>query len=342
MGAGVPATIADNSLYDWISPAEREVVIKSTGIAYRRVCQKGQTTSDMCEIATHKLLSELNWKREEIDIVIFVSQSPDYFLPATSILLQNRLGLGHHCMCLDIGLGCSGYVYGLSVISALMSQGKFRKGLLMAGDTSTFSTSYQDKSSYTLFGDAGTVTALEYDPSATPSYFNLQSDGSGAPAIMIPEGGGRCLWNDKTDIPREIEPGIIRTGRNLVLDGIAIFNFALREVAPNVRSLMDYSGMTLEEIDYFIFHQANKLINESVRKKLKIDPSKVPYSLGQYGNTSSASIPLTIISELGKSIRDTSCKMLFSGFGVGLSWGSAIVEMHNVICPEPVILEPLS
>jgi 3-oxoacyl-[acyl-carrier-protein] synthase-3 len=265
--------------------------------------------------------------------VIFVSQSPDYFLPATSILLQNRLGLPNTTMAFDVNLGCSGYIYGLQLLSNLISTGQIKKGLLLVGDKSTLSTHIEDKSTYPLFGDAGSTTALEYTEEKTPVYFNLQSDGSGEEAIKILDGGARNSVRPDTFDLKEIEPGVKRSRRHLQLNGIDVFNFALKEVAPNINGLLQYAKVEKTAIDYFIFHQANKLINESVRKKLKItEIEKVPYSIDLFGNTSSASIPLTIISKIRNEIGGQQKKLLLSGFGVGFSWGSCVLDFNKVVC----------
>lgn len=332
IAACVPKNKESNHDYDWIPKQERDLLIKTTGIEFRRIAPKHITTSDMCYLSAESLLQNLEIDRKEIDIILFVSQSPDYFLPATSIILQERLGLSKSTMAFDIQLGCSGYVYGLSVISSLMSTGRFKKGLLLVGDKSSFSPSRQDKSTYPIFGDAGTATLLEYSALAKPMNFNLQSDGSGAQAIIIPDGGMRNPSTLESDKLVEVGPGIIRNRKNLILDGIEVFNFSLREAAPNLRNLFNYNHTTLLDYDYFIFHQANKLMNESIRKKLKIEPEKVPYSLQNYGNTSSASIPLTMVTELGDKLKNKKSSLVLSAFGVGFSWASAAITADNLIC----------
>ncbi len=334
ISACVPKKIASNLEYEELSLSERELLIKTTGIKERRVAAKNVTTSDLCFKAAEKLLDELQWQKEDIGILVFVSQSRDYFLPATAIILQDKLGLPKTAMALDISLGCSGYVYGLSTIASLLSTSKMKKALLMVGDISTFSLNKKDKSTYPLFGDAGTVTALEYDVNADDLQFNLQSDGGGHEAIIIPDGGLRNPLNDDSYIEEEIEPGIVRSKRNLKLNGLDVFNFSLKEVTPNINTLFDTYQIDKETIDYYIFHQANLLMNESIRRKLRIEKEKVPYTLAKYGNTSSASIPLTLVSELNKEIRNKELNLLLCGFGVGLSWGSVRISTKNVICPE--------
>ncbi|MFI5202925.1 MAG: ketoacyl-ACP synthase III [Flavobacteriales bacterium] len=333
LAACVPSNKENNMAYDHISETERKLLIKTTGIEERRVAKPGLATSDLCYHAAIKLIDDLKWNKEEIELLIFVSQSRDYFLPATGIILQDRLGLPTSCVALDIGLGCSGYIYGLSVISAMMSSGKWKKGLLLVGDISTNSIAYSDKSTYPLFGDAGTATALEYS-NGKKMYFNLQSDGKGYEAIIIPHGGLRHTQTAESTIRREIEPGIIRSDRDLALNGLEVFNFSLREVAPNIKGLLTYAEKKLEDLDYAVFHQANLLMNETIRKKLGLPAEKVPYTLKDFGNTSSASIPLTMVARLKNELQKSKKNILLSGFGVGLSWGSAWIETENLVISD--------
>jgi len=335
---GVAACVPKNKEltkdYTLFSAEEHDLFVKSVGIEERRVAPFEITTSDLCFHAAEKLIKDLDWKKEEIDCLIFVSQSPDYFLPATSIILQHRLGLSKNTMAFDVSLGCSGYVYGLQLIASILSVGQIKKGLLLVGDKSTLSTHIEDKSTYPLFGDAGTATAIEFDKNASPIYFNLQSDGGGEDAIKILDGAARNTVRDDTFDIMEIEPGIKRSRRHLILKGIDIFNFALKEVAPNINELFRFSNIEKEKVNYFVFHQANKLINESVRKKLKVlDVSKVPYSINHFGNTSSASIPLTMVTQIKEQLQKSNT-LLFSGFGVGFSWASCIFETDKIYCSD--------
>ncbi len=320
--------------YALFSSEEHDLFVKSVGIAERRVAPFEVTTSDLCFHAAEKLIKDLDWKKEEIDCLIFVSQSPDYFLPATSIILQHRLGLSKNTMAFDVSLGCSGYVYGLQLMSSIISGGQIKKGLLLVGDKSTLSTHIEDKSTYPLFGDAGTATAIEFDTNASPIYFNLQSDGGGEDAIKILDGAARNTVRDDTFEIKEIEPGVKRSRRHLILNGIDIFNFALKEVTPNINALFTFANIEKEKVDYFVFHQANKLINESVRKKLKVlDTTKVPYSINLFGNTSSASIPLTMVTQIKQQLQKRNT-LLFSGFGVGFSWASCLFETDKIYCSD--------
>ncbi|HRP58688.1 MAG TPA: ketoacyl-ACP synthase III [Vicingus sp.] len=334
ISACVPKYQESNWDYELLSESEKKLLINTTGIENRRIAQNGVTTSDLCYTSALALLKKLKWNPNEIELIVFVSQSPDYYLPATSIIMQDRLGLPKTTMAFDINLGCSGYIYGLSVISSLISTTKIKKALLLAGDVSSFSINKKDKSTFPLFGDGATVTALSYSDNCAPMHFNLQSDGSGHQAIIIPDGGLRNPLNDESFVEKQIEKGIVRSRRNLKLEGMDIFNFSLREVAPNINKLIEFANEDIDSYNYFVMHQANKIMNESIRKKLKIDKEKTPYSMRKYGNTSSASIPLTIVSELKNDVEHTRKKFILSGFGVGLSWASVLLTTNNLTCTE--------
>jgi 3-oxoacyl-[acyl-carrier-protein] synthase-3 len=215
-----------------------------------------------------------------------------------------------------------------------MQTGSIKKALLMVGDISTLTTCYRDKSTYPLFGDVGTVTALEYSIGAPVMHFNLQTDGSGHKALMIKDGGARNVMSRKSFDIKKVGEGIYRSRLHLELDGIEVFNFTLREVVPNIKKLLSATGESLPGIDYVVFHQANRLINETLRKMLKLDPEKVPYSIREFGNTSGASVPLTMIAALKEPLSSSKRKLLLSAFGVGLSWGSAIIETDNLCIPD--------
>ncbi|MBI3520952.1 MAG: ketoacyl-ACP synthase III [Bacteroidetes bacterium] len=335
----VPKQIEKTDLYTWITEDERKSFAKNTGIEERRVAGATVATSDMCEKSTRSLLEKLHWEKESIDVLVFVSQSPDYFLPSTSAILQHKLGLRKDIIAFDINLGCSGYVYGLYVLSNLLTSGNLKRGLLLAGDKSTLSTNFKDKSTYPLFGDAGSATAVEFDENAAPMYFNLFTDGSGYQSIIIEDGGARNHISHSSFIEHKIDEGIERAPKHLALDGIEIFNFALKEVGPSIKELMENSGVAHQQIDYYVFHQANKLINESVRKKCRIEPEKVPYSIQKFGNTSSASIPLTMLYQLKNALEYRDLTLLLSGFGVGYSWGNCLLQTKGVICTDILEIE---
>lgn len=328
ISTSVPSKVVSNNDYDILSISERELFIKTTGVKNRRVASVGTTTSDMGVHAANSLFEKTAWNREEIDLLVFVTQSRDYYLPSTAVIAQNKLKLSTSCMAFDVGLGCSGYVYGLSIVASLLNSGKFQKAILIAGDISTVSCNYHDKSSYPLFGDAVSATFIEKTENNNKWTFDLFSDGSGENAIKIPSGGMKKLPNKNSFEEIEFEGGIKRNGFNLVLNGIDIFNFSVTTVPKSISTLFEQKQLSIDEIDFFIMHQANLLMNETIRKKLKLDKEKVPYSIHEFGNTSSASIPLTMC--LMDKEKFNNSKLLLSGFGVGLSWANAILDINSI------------
>lgn len=342
ISACVPEKVLSNHDYTWIKSSERDLLIKTIGVEQRHVALAGQTTSDLCFQAATELLEELQWNAEDINLLVFVSQSRDYIIPSTSTILQDRLKLPKTCMAIDINLGCSGYVYGLSVISSLIKATGIKKSLLLVGDLSNVTSAYRDKSTYPLFGDAGTATALELMPDAPAIQFNLQSDGSGHEAIIIRDGGVRNLAGKHSFAVKKYGDGIYRNRLQIELNGIEVFNFSLREVVPNIKTTLKHYGRALDEFDFLVFHQANRLINETLRKMLKVEPERVPYSLKDYGNTSCASIPLTMVTQLRETLQQKSHKLLLSAFGIGLSWGTVLMETDKIVIPEVSVLKAQS
>lgn len=306
--------------------SERERLTRNIGIFQRRLCPDWQCFSDLAFTATEALLSEISWQPEEVDALIVVTQSPDYLIPSTAIILQDRLKLSKTTIAFDINLGCSGYPFGLYTLGCMISSGAIKKALLLVGDKSATVID-------PLFSDAGTATALEFDPSAPPMYFDLNSDGSGYKAIILPVGGHREPLNPSHVIPVKDEHGIWHKPTELVLDGPAVLSFSTQHVPPAVNSLLEYSKFSSDQIDYFIFHQANRMINETIRKKLGLPLEKVPSTLHDFGNTSGASIPVTMTARIREELEKSSHKLLLSGFGIGLSWGSCILDIQNAKFP---------
>ena len=315
-----------------------EEFFRTTGIEKRHKAPVDICTSDLCIAAAENLIKELHWDKSEIDTVVFVSQTPDYILPATSCIIQNRLGLSERCYTLDISLGCSGWVYALSVISALMQNGNLKKGLLLAGDTALKYCSPEDKSTYPLFGDAGSATALEYDNETSPMYYNMNTDGSGFEAIIIRDGGSRNGITKDSLINQSYGEGVIRSRLDTELDGMSVFSFGISKAPQVVNDLLAHFELNQEAVDCFTFHQANLFMNEKIRKKLKLPVEKVPYSLKDFGNTSSASIPLTLLTQLSNRLKSEKLKHIACGFGVGLSWGAVSFETNRIVCPNLILL----
>ncbi len=334
--AGVAATVPRNEVsnmeFATLPEGERKLFVRTTGIDKRRVAKPGTCTSDLCEHAARELMAAMNWQPSEIQVLVFLTQTPDYITPATATILQAKLGLPKSCMALDVNLGCSGYPYGLSVVAALLRHMPGAKGLLLAGDVSSACLSELDKSTAPIFSDAGSATALVQDDNAAPMHFNLETDGSGYDAIIIPQGGYRNPVSAASLALEEESPGIVRNKTHLIIKGINVFNFSVVEAPQNIRALLEHLNMEREAVDYYVFHQANMVINESIRKKLALTAEQTPLTLGRFGNTSSATIPITIASELHAIVSQKPCRLLLSGFGVGLSWGAVVVETDGLLC----------
>lgn len=338
IAAAVPINKVFNNQLEGFSEEEIKKLIATVGIEERRVAPKELCASDLCVASAKKIISELNWKSNEIDAVFFVSQTPDYLMPGSSMHIAERLGLASSCYCVDINQGCAGYVYGMSMITSFMSSTKIKKALLLVGDTITKLVSAKDKSIVPIFSDAGTATALEYNEFSEEIVYNTSVFGSSYEAIMIRDGGGRKPITDESLIDEVDSTLNCRNGVQMRMQGMNVFTFSISKVHPNILELMQYTKLKTQEIDYFVFHQANKLIVDNLANKLKIENEKVPCSLKQFGNTSGASIPLTIVTEIASPTNNIDAKLFLSGFGVGLSVASAIVNFNGVICPPLIEL----
>lgn len=332
IAACVPAEKSKTAdVYKWDGA---EQFVENIGIKEKRVSNKETTSADLCQHAAETLIEKLGWEKADIEALVFVSQTPDYILPATSCLLQQKLGLPTSCLTLDISLGCSGWVYALSVISALMQNGSIKKGLLLAGDTVSKICSKEDKSTYPLFGDAGTATALEHEKDAPGLQFILNSDGKGYETIIVEDGGYRNPCSVGSFELKNHGENIDRNDLQLSLEGMNVFSFGISKAPKSVKALASEFDIDLDSVDIFTFHQANLMMNDMIRKKLKLPEEKVPYSLDEFGNTSCASIPLTLVVREAERLRSEKLNHIACGFGVGLSWGSVRFETDKIIVPN--------
>lgn len=332
--AGVASCVPRNSVSNLDCPperlSERQRLVRNIGIEHRRLADADVCLSDLAQRAAERLLADLGWHRDEVEAVIVVTQSPDHPYPGNAVLLQDRLGLPKTCVAFDINLGCSGYPYGLYVLASMMAAGKLKKTLLLVGDKSTNPNS-EDQGFVVLFSDAGTATALVYDETAPPMHFDLNSDGSGYRAIYCPAGGNRMPIQPEHLVPKADADGVVRRAVDIVLDGPAILNFSITRIPPAVESLLQQAGVTAEQVDYFFFHQANRMINETIRKKLRLQPEQAPSTLREFGNTSSASIPVTMTVSAGEALAAGGRRVVMCGFGVGLSWASCLLDMGPTV-----------
>lgn len=335
IAAGVPKNVRSN-----LHPQKGDIVsteyapedfVATTGVKERHVSET-LCTSDLCYGAAEKLIADLGWDKNEIEALIFVSQTADYFLPSTACILQDRLGLSKECYATDCALGCSGWVYGLSQVASLVTTGSIKKALLLCGDAKKRAEVSLDP----LFGCAGTATALEYVDSEAGFQFHFGTDGSGFDAIIIPDGGSRNQVTSRSFEEYDYDGKIINrlTAR---MNGMDVFSFGISTAPKSVKKLAEHFGFDYQDADYFVFHQANMKMNNMIVKKLKLPEEKVPSCMKYFGNTSSASIPLTIVTQLREKAANK--KFICCGFGVGLSWGTVAFETKDIVISDLVELE---
>lgn len=334
ISAGVPENVVSNYTLkqgeDISVDYTPEAFVEATGVKERR-CSETLCTSDLSFAAAEKLIAVLGWDKSEIEAIIFVSQTTDYFLPATACLLQDHLGLSRECYAEDVALGCSGWVYGLSNVASLVSSGAIKKALLLAGDAKKRSQMKRDP----LFGDAGTATAIEFAEGEPGFKFHFGTDGSGFDAIIIPDGGSRNQVTLKSFELKEYE-GKMMHSLQPHMKGMDVFSFGITTAPKSIKKIGEHFSFNYLDYDYFVFHQANMKMNNQIVKKLKLSPEKVPSCMNDFGNTSSASIPLTIVSQLRGKFENKPTKFLCCGFGVGLSWGTVAFETNNLVIPDIV------
>lgn len=338
LSACVPSHVIDNYHYDLDIWPEEEVkkVVDKVGVAERRFVDEYTCASDLCFAAAEKLISDNNIDKCDIDLLVFLSQTPDYRMPATSILLQDRLGLSMSTMAFDIQLGCSGFINALSIVYAMMQNQGFHKALLLDGETRSKVYSRKDRREAFIFGDAGVAALIERDEKFGESHFSLNSDGSRGNLIMIPGGGYRNMSSVETLKEKVVdEYGNIRTEENGYMNGADVFNFVIVEVPKDIKRIFEASGEDIRKIDYYVFHQANAFINNHIAKKLKLDKERIPWTIQKFGNTSSVSVPLTIVSELRDKMKGEK-KLMLSAFGVGMAWATAIVPFVDCKISEIV------
>ena len=325
VAAGVPKNIVSNldlksgdgSISADYSP---EAFVELTGVKERRISD-ALTTGDLGFAAAERLLADLAWDKSAIDAVLFVSQTADYILPATACILQDRLGLSKECYAADIALGCSGWVYGLSMACSFISSGAMKRILLIAGDAKKRAPSPRDP----LFGHASTATAIEWSDGADGLKFHFGTDGSGYDAIITLDGGSRNQVTPESFIPEDYE-GKPMHKMQTRMKGMDVFGFGITTAPKSVKKLAEHFGFDYLSYDYFLFHQANMKMNNMIIKKLKLDPAKVPSEMYNFGNTSSASIPLLFVTQIRDQVSCQKKKFLCCGFGVGLSWGTVAFE----------------
>lgn len=309
-------------------------IIKATGVERARIADKDMCSSDMCQKAAEVLIENEGIDKAKIDGLVFVSQTTDWILPATSISLQDRLGLSTDTVCIDIHYGCSGFVYGLFQAATWVSTGACKNVLVLSGDTTSRMMNENDKSLRMVFGDCGTAALVSAGDCSMG--FHIQSDGSGSDRLIVPAGGFRLPISDETSKLIWDEDKNGRTQNDLFMDGMTIFNFAITKVHKNINTLIDSMGWSKDEVGFYALHQANEFMVNYVRKKLKVDASIAPTNCKDYGNTGPATIPLLLSDVCSKPNSYDLSKVIMCGFGVGLSWGSVAANLSETHFYEPI------
>jgi 3-oxoacyl-[acyl-carrier-protein] synthase III len=310
----VPPRVADNlDPRSGFDPEEVRKVVAMAGVRERRVVDDGVTSADLCFEAAESLLDRLGWARESISGLIFVTQSPDYFLPSTSCVVHQWLGLSDECAAFDVGLGCSGYPYGLYLAATMLRSGGQQRILMLHGETPSRFVDPSDHATTLLFSDSGSATAIETQVGGL-GHFCLNTDGAGHAGLIIRGGAFRDRHPAN---PREL---------SLQMDGAGIFNFTIKRVPTLVQAALEISGCSIDQIDAFVFHQSNRFIMKHLMKKCGLPEARVPMTLEDTGNCGGPSVAVAMTRRLPAQ-RDRSHKLMLLGYGVGLSWGAAVVDL---------------
>lgn len=331
VSSAVPkAVVAAEQAEARLGKEEVERIVRNAGVRKRRVAPPDVTACDLNVVSARALLAELDWPAESVDLLVHVTQTPDHFLPGSAYVAHGKLGLSHHCLAFDISLGCSGFTHGLIVVQALLASGRFRRALLLCGDTISRVTYAEDRGTALLFGDAGSATALEASEGTDELCAAVWgSDGGGTQHLIVPAGGFRQPWNPSCLDVEASADGSRRRPCDLFMDGAQVFNFTLKRVPSMVEDVLAKAQWTRESIDAFVFHQANNFMLDYLRRKMVLPVEKVPISLTEFGNTSCASIPLTMVTRLGNRL-GAPTRLVLVGFGVGLSWSAAAIHATGV------------
>lgn len=291
-------------------------VVAMAGVRYRHIVEPGITSADLCFEAANSLIDRINWARDSITGLILVTQTPDYFLPSSSCMLHKWLGLSDQCAAFDVGLGCSGYPYGLYLATTMLKAGGHQRILMLHGETPSQFTSPDEHATTLLFSDVGSATAIEMtDASGHPGFFCLQTDGQGYDDLIVRGGGFR---DRSPSNPRDLF---------LHMDGAGIFNFTIKRVPPLIRDTLAFANLTVNDIDWYLFHQSNRFIMKHLAKKCGLPEQRLPLVLERFGNSGGASVALALTQGVPDTDRNAG-RVMVVGYGVGLSWGAAIVRIE--------------
>ena len=313
------------------SPAKCMKLKLAMGYNEHRIAEPGQCSSDFCKFGLQYLFDNKLLNKDDIDALLFVSQSADYYMPPTSNLIHGHFGLKQDCLCMDINQGCAGFELGLIQAFLLLEQPAVKKVVLMNADVLSPKVSDQDRNSKPLIGDAAAITIVEKCQKENPIYANIKMDGTGAMVLNIPAGGFRMPSTPETAVMEQDTSGNFRCKNNLVMQGDDVFNFVQREVPPMIEHLYEQSGVDSNEVDWYMFHQPNKFMLHKLADKLGVPYEKMPANIVEnFGNASGVTVPTCISYNLGDQLINSKMKLCMAGFGVGLTWSSIMMEMGNL------------
>lgn len=312
------------------TPQQSEKLKKVMGYDRRRVVKQDITSSDLV-VAGFKELVSGGFDLGTLDALIVVTQTPDYLIPGTSYIVHGLLNLHKDILCLDINQGCAGYIVGLITAFSLLAGNNFKKIALVNVDVVSRLVSTADRNSRPIIGDAAAITILQNDPNGLPIYGNIKVNGGGWDALMVPAGGMKIRPSKESSIAKLDTSGNFRSLNDLVMKGDLVFNFVMQEVPPMISELLKCSGVTQEEIDSFLFHQPNPFMLKKLSEKIGIDLDRMPINLvSHFGNSSGVSIPAVLCTNYNLNYFQKKRLVCLAGFGVGLTWGSILMPMHNL------------
>lgn len=313
------------------SPAKCMKLKLAMGYNEHRIAEPGQCSSDFCIFGLQYLFDNNLLNKDDIDALLFVSQSPDYYMPPTSNILHGHFGLKQDCLCMDINQGCAGFELGLIQAFFLLEQPSVKKVVLMNADVLSPKVSDQDRNSKPLIGDAASITIVEKTNDDSTIYANIKMDGTGAFALNIPAGGFRMPSTPETAVMVQDEAGNWRSKNNLVMQGDDVFNFVQREVPPMIEHLLEQANASTDDVDWFMFHQPNKFMLNKLADKLGVPRKKMPANIVEnFGNASGVTVPTCISFNLGEQLVNNDLNLCMSGFGVGLTWSSIFMRVGHL------------
>ena len=330
ISATVPKRIVKTrSLTEYYSDEDIEKFVNATGVEERRFAEKDQCASDLCYASACQIFEETDIKREDIDALFFVSQTPDYKIPGSSVILQDRLGLSKDTIVYDINMSCSGYLHGMLMAYNFLQHPDINNVMVMVGETLTRMISLQDKGTGKLLGDAGTCTVFSKGANFGETYFSMSTDGAHLDSVKVVAGGARVPSSEETLKMRTYEDGSIRNLEQIIMVGDDVFSFAISNLPKDIKKLLAFAEKDIDEIDKYAFHQANNFMSNYIAKKVKANPDKILRSIQKYGNTAGTSIPLCMVEN--RTLIKENDSILMNAIGAGFAYGTVLLNISGAI-----------